>query len=232
MIGKCLHCGEKFDPRSAPARRSDRFTHSGPFTATINYTSASCPGCGKEHGVTCNHFRPDRPHAWLGDDEIIPVSRMSSFGRSHVSRIDGTLPVDIHWAWVPITDSHGVSTRLASRIASDASLYNPGRHSLLVVVAEEIIPEVAATAKLFSAAVAIPGLTSDTFGPYASILAERSISRTFAANLASIKHYWPAVTLNKNWYRALSSEPELVKAYARHRRRGLSAGRVQGDSDE
>jgi hypothetical protein len=231
MNGKCLNCGEAFDARSATVKRSEKFTHPHPFTTLVTFTSAACAGCGKTHAVASNMQRPTRPHAWLTDDEIIPLNKMASFGKADIARIDGSLPVDIYWSWVPITDSQGVSTRLAEKIASDTAIYNPGRHSLLVMPAEEIIPEVAAIAKLFTAAVAIAGITDDTFGPYASLRAERSLSRTFAANLSTVKHYWPALTFNKNWYRPLSNESELIKAYARHHRR-KATGSVEDGSDE
>ena len=223
---RCDNCGRQFrDPPEA----TGYYPLGGAFPTTYTVDTITCKTCQNHHRRCCNMAIPGEIHSWNVRSESMIDGKDFEWGNTqYKGAIDGSKPLNICWAWLPFSDENTLAKPLLGSIKSDEEFRRRDCHSLLVMEFDRFPKGMIGLINMFDGVVLLKNqVMAGASGPYPSLRAEKSIVTTFAAcNLRSVKHYWPAVTLEDRDYVEIADQETMRRALSRASRRNLTIERT------
>lgn len=217
IIQRCPFC-YAFLP--ATASIPVHYSSDGPWLATYQLHTHTCPSCRTPIRVQTSSFEPDAPVIWNGWTE----NMLEGTDYFHLSGSDFPRPPQVAcWVWTPMAADTTWVDRTITAIMQDDYLRPMNR---ILVLPPNIPLALWNRAESFFASIwrLASHVMAGGVGPYPSLRAERSLIQTLSVlggMPIPILHYWPAGALGQLGYRPLGDVHELRAAWSLHARRDI-----------
>jgi hypothetical protein len=183
-----------------------------PFWAKRDLSVAMCPGCSAQIRCDVPSYATTKPQLWPSASEKMQPARDYDLIVSSNTKIRE--PTVLFWLWTPLPSGCEFDDAMTAAVGRE--LMNWQDHRRIAVVGPDWNNKIDGFNEVLRLR---RHVMQGATGPYPSIRAEKSLTRTFDPR--KMIHYWPAATLPAAGYREIVGWQELAKTWARESRRGL-----------